>query len=192
MSAPARRGWFKLPGQSGDRTVAEQLLGLKPALEACRGKTVLDLGCAEGAIALEFARAGAAHVEGLEVIGEHLEVARELCKGQPCEFREADLNTAVVDVMHGGWDIVLALAVLHKLKDPARVLRLFGGLARELVVIRMPGWALGSSFRHERGKNELIECHKELASLGFVLERLERGPTKERGHEAVAYFRRAR
>jgi 2-polyprenyl-3-methyl-5-hydroxy-6-metoxy-1,4-benzoquinol methylase len=126
---PPRKGWFKLPGQDGDRSVKGQLVGLARALEACRGKTVLDLGCAEGAIALEFARAGATRILGVEVVAEHLEVARRLCAGYPCEFRHEDLNrTRLAEGEQ--FDVVLALAIIHKLKHPAERLRYFAALAR--------------------------------------------------------------
>lgn len=197
MSAPARHGWFKLPGQRGDRAVEEQLRGLAFALDQAKGRTVLDLGCAEGAIALEFARAGADRVEGFEIIAEHVEVARHLCAvvdaGERCTFRCVDLNKAVVSATHDGWDIVLALAVLHKLEDPAAVLRSFGNLARELVVIRMPGFARGrppTVFRSERYEKDVVDVAQILRGCGFVLERVERGPHLERGPEPVLYFRR--
>lgn len=194
MKAAARHGWFKLPGQKGDRSVADQLRGLDPALQAAKGKSILDLGCAEGAIALEFARAGAARIVGLEVVGSHLEVARELFRraGVDCEaeFYCVDLNRAAVEVQDQQFDIVLALAIIHKLKDPGAALRLFGGMAREQVIIRMPAWARKWRFLHERGAGELVDCAKELAPLGFVIERVERGPQSERGPEPVVYFRR--
>lgn len=186
-----RKGWFKLRGQDGDRTVEGQLKGLEPAIAGAKGKSILDLGCAEGAIALEFARAGATRILGLEVVGPHLEVAREICAGHPCEFRCVDLNQVHVGADHEQFDVVLALAIIHKLKDPAGVLRRFASLARELVVIRMPSWAVKWRFAHERGRGELIDCAAVLSPLGFVLERIERGPTSERGQEPVVYFRRA-
>lgn len=197
-AAAIRHGWFKLPGQKGDRDVDGQLLGLKHALvevgeAGVAGKplSVLDLGCAEGAIALEFARAGAARILGLEVIASHLGVARELCAGYPCEFQCVDLNRAKVEVQKQEFDVVLALAVIHKLRDPAGALRYFAGMARSLVVVRMPAWAVKWRFAHERGRGELIDCAKELAPLGFVIERMERGPNGERGPEPVVYFRRS-
>lgn len=193
MNAP-RHGWFKLPGQKGDREVAGQLLGLKPALAEAAGKSVLDLGCAEGAIALEFARAGASRIIGLEVVCPHLEVARQLFRDAgvecPAEFYCVDLDRAKVEVQAQQVDVVLALAVIHKLKDPAGILRYFAEMARELVVIRMPAWGVKWRFKHERGSGEIVDCAKELAPLGFVIERLERGPNGERGNESVVYFRR--
>lgn len=189
--APVRHGWFKLPGQKGDRAIEDQLKGLEHALEAAAGKSVLDLGTAEGAIALEFARAGAGPILGLEIVAEHLEVARKLCAGYPCEFQCVDLNRAEVELEAAReFDIVLALAVIHKLKQPARILRHCAGLARELLVIRMPSWAHKWTFIHERGNGKLVDCMQELAPLGFVLERIERGPQSERGQEPVIYFRR--
>lgn len=187
-----RRGWFKIQGvQDGDRTLDLQMAGLEPALEAAAGKTVLDLGCAEGLIAREFARRGAIHVRGVEIIAEHLEVARELCKALSIDFVVGDLNK--LQPAEGEvWDIILMLAVLHKTREPERILRLFADAARELLVIRLPGGARDGRYSMpERRGQDLVDVAKIMSSAGFVLERTERGPeTRERGREPVLYFRR--
>ena len=45
MSTP----WF-----GGDRTFEQQMTGLDWLAEACRGKSVLDFGCAEGLISIHL------------------------------------------------------------------------------------------------------------------------------------------
>jgi SAM-dependent methyltransferase len=186
MSGPA---WFKIDGrEGGERTLEEQLKGLAPALEGAKGKRILDLGSAEGLISREFARAGAEHVLGVEIMAEHVEVARELCAGLPCQFIQGDI--AQLEVPTGGWDIVLLLAVLHKTREPERILADLASAARELVVIRMPGGAKGGRYSHHRPGNELVDVALVLQRCGFVLERTERGPTKDCGLEPVLYFRR--
>lgn len=187
-----RCGWFKIPGfQHGDRTVEEQMLGLEPALQACAGKTVIDLGCAEGLIAREFARRGAARVEGLEIVPEHVDVGRELCKGLPVKLGVGNLDKVILKELPG-WDLVLMLAVLHKTRQPEAVLRAFAGAARELLVIRLPGGARDGRYSMpERPGQSFVDVAKIMSSCGFVLERTERGPeTRERGREPVLYFRR--
>lgn len=184
-----RHGWFVIPGvQSGDRTLEEQLVALQPALEACRGKTVLDLGCAEGLIAREFVRAGAAKVLGVESVDTHLQVAREVCKGtKGLAFMAKNLNR-LPPVM--AFDFVLALGVIHKLHDPERGLRWAAACARELLLVR--------SGRGERDRDGIIHSkHRPgmkvdrdavLKECGFVYERTVEGPPER--EEDVQYWRK--
>jgi SAM-dependent methyltransferase len=142
---PCSKGWLKVPGlrPKGDRTLAEQMLGLAPALAFARGKSVLDLGCAEGLIALEFARAGAVRVLGVELLASHLEVARAVCKGQAgMEFRCAHLDDyARAHPEPERFDIVLALGIIHKLPNPKVPLDFAARSAGTLVCFRAPALA---------------------------------------------------
>lgn len=137
-----RKGWFKIPGvQDGDRTGAEQLLGLQPALGSARGKSVLDLGSAEGLIAAEFARAGAAHVLGVELLQDHVDVARVVCKDLPqvlfhCEELGAYIGARPKPPQY---DIVLALGIAHKLLDPGVLLAFAARSCGGMLVFRGPG-----------------------------------------------------
>lgn len=190
-----RVGWFEIEGvQRGSRTLEQQIQGLEPALAAAAGKTVLDFGAAEGLISREFARRGATHVRGLEVIEGHVAEARKFCEGLPCEFAVMNLNRLGPAAAGELVDIVLALAIIHKLKRPGEALRNFASYARELVVVRMPGFAYGTpptTFQSERHGKDVVDVALELGRCGFSLDRVERGPwTQARGHEPVLYFRR--
>lgn len=135
-----RHGWFRGFGQNGDRTPEEQLRGLGPALAAVKGKTVLDLGPAEGAISREFAAAGASRVFGVELLQDHVDVGRKICAGLPVEFVVHELK-AWID-RHPDpeqFDIVLCLGIAHKIMDPGACIEFAAKSARELVVFRGPG-----------------------------------------------------
>ena len=185
----ADKGWFKVPGirPHGDRSLSEQMLGLAPALAEATGKSVLDLGCAEGLIAREFARAGAADVHGIELLAPHLEVARQACRDAP-QVRFTCANLADWIAAHPEpepYDIVLALGIIHKLRDPALPLRFAARSARTLLLFRAParatdGWVKS---KHYEGR---VHVPQTMAAEGFAEEALLPGV---RG-EAVQYWRR--
>lgn len=134
------KGWFSIPGlRKGDRTVQEQMLGVSDVLERANGKTVLDLGCAEGAITLEFAKAGAASILAVDLLESHLKIARSLCADHPqVTFIQGNLDHLIDEVVEEQYDIVLALAIIHKLRSVERGLDFAAKVTKELLLIRTP------------------------------------------------------
>lgn len=134
------KGWFKIDGvQDGERDLAYQLKGLEVLLRKgnAEGKTVLDLGCAEGLISRCFREAGALSVDGLDMSAERIAYGRE--QFPDIRFLQWDLNKG----MPRGWlassyDVVLLLAVLHKLAEPRRTLHFAMALCSDWLAIRAP------------------------------------------------------
>lgn len=183
------KGWFRLGDNDGPRTLQEQMLGLGAALAEAAGKTVLDLGCAEGLIAIEFAKAGATAVHGIES-NQQLWIAakREAASMAilPVTFEHSDIVEVAKRPERPQYDIVLALAVLHKLGDPAAGIRFCAESARRLIVVRLPIGSTGIiGYKHDKRRSS--DIREILPPLGFTLERAEPGP---RG-EWVQYWRRA-
>jgi 2-polyprenyl-3-methyl-5-hydroxy-6-metoxy-1,4-benzoquinol methylase len=156
MTAEKPKAWFTVPGvQDGKHRVGRQLRGLGRVRRACHGAAVLDLGCAEGAISLEMAKAGARLVHGVEVMGSRVSAAealfQERCPDVEHLFFEWDLNrfedlflNASFDSAPDGrylltrYDIVLCLAIAQKLSNPGRFLRLASTLCSRLMAVRLP------------------------------------------------------
>lgn len=130
-----KQGWFDLPGRPGDRSLEQQLMALDWALENVAGQTVLDVGCAEGLISIEMAKRGAVAVHGVEIIGAHIDVGRELAGDLPITFEQADCNT-----WHPkrSYDVVLLLSILHKFKNPSERAAVFAECCGNFIVFRTP------------------------------------------------------
>lgn len=177
------KGWFVTPGRGGDRTLEQQMRGLEPLFSEVQGKTVLDVGCAEGLLSMECHRAGAAHVHGVEIVPGHVEVANRMNDSGHCSFEVADANDFVP---RGQYDIVLLLAILHKLKNPTAAAARFADAARELVVLRMPP-AHAPTIIDERSGNEPHHIGEVLQRRGFAFENVIHGTYGE----WIGYYRRA-
>lgn len=134
-----KRGWFDLPGRPGDRSLAQQLQGLEILRDYLEGWnkpiTVLDVGCAEGLLSMQFFDWGATAVHGIEIVPGHVEVANKMRCDRACTFEVQDANTYTPTRQY---DIVVMLALLQKLRDPSAACRRFAQAARDLVVIRLP------------------------------------------------------
>lgn len=186
-----RKGWFKIDSvQDGDRHLSEQMLGVTEALAECQGKTVLDLGTAEGLVGREFVRAGAARCHGIDAIADHLGVAARECAGLPMTFQQVGLQEwALVQMAFPEqFDIVLSLGVCHKLHDPGVGIRFSARSAMSLVLVRMharseakDGW-LRSKFKKQ------VVCHVPtiMQEEGFRQDRILPGPFEE----TVWWFRK--
>lgn len=189
------KGWISVPGirEHADRTLAEQLIGLEAAIAEARGKTVLDLGCAEGVIGREFARAGATRVLGIESLPGHLEVARLACAAETqMEFAQAYLQDWIpAHPEPEVFDIVLALGIIHKVYDPGEALRFACRSCRDLLLFRAPahaweGWVRAKHRAPGAVDKGKVHVPTAMAEEGFRFIRKIAGA---RG-EAVEYWER--
>lgn len=182
------RGWFAVPGvQDGDRTLEEQMLGLGPAFSVMTGKTVADLGCAEGLIAIEALLGwGAATVHGFENSMPLVRSAREYAEGlASIAFIRHDLNNGWPPDALESYDVTLALAIIHKLVLPSDCLRQFAQRTRERIVLRLPIGSKGA-FRAKHGlPPEHCDTRVVLQSCGFALEQELPGPRGELVHHWI-------
>ena len=205
-------GWFKIPGvQGGKIELARQIRGLAPILEACRGATVLDLGCAEGMVSLETAKAGARLVHGVELIGSRVRVADALMRerfpkvdSHFFEWNLAHLDGLYLDISadspHGGhfllgrYDIVLCLAIAQKLPNPGRFLRLASTLCAGLMAVRLPFPILDDA----RSSHVRVDVKRMLAPEFELVQETEGFPVdagrhyREGDRSWLGIFRRAR
>lgn len=172
---PLKEGWFHTPGRLGDRTLEQQLQGIGWLLEHCRGRTVLDVGCAEGLIAIELARRGAAAVHGVEIVAAHLEVAHRLRGDLPVTFERGDAN---VWMPRRRYDIVAALALLHKLRDPSAACARLAAAARWAVVLRLPP-ARSPVIVDARSGGVRHDINAAMRAAGFAEPQVSRGPLDE-------------
>lgn len=170
------KGWFHTPGRRGDRKIDQQLKGLERLLDTVSGKYVLDVGCAEGLIALKVEQAGAKAVHGVEIVEAHVEVARSLAgPDSRCSFEVGDANHWQPS---DSFDVTLMLAVLHKLRDPSAAVRRFARVTRELCIVRLPP-ATAPLIVDERSGNKPHDIATVLASENFSLDQITRGEFDE-------------
>jgi len=178
------RGWFDIPGvRKGRRTLAEQMTGLETAIASAFGKTVLDIGCAEGLIAIEFARAGA-QVTAIERFDVHYLLADKLVRDYNIELIQTDIMEWETERT---FDIVLALAIVHKMWSVEKAVNAITARARDLVIFRWPSWITADfelTSKHDRTSTAVNMS--ELLSRNFRLEQTVMGPRCE----AVQYWRR--
>lgn len=187
MVSPAgvkkNKGWFLGVGRDGDRTLEQQMAGLERLVAEVRGKSVIDAGCAEGLISMELAKAGAQWCVGVEVVQGHVEIANGMKGNLPCAFKVGNLNDFDVSTLPMA-DVVIMLAILHKLKDPSGVCAQLAARAKDLCVIRLTPH--GPVIIDDRSKNVPHDILQVMDSAGFALEWQGTGSFSE----WIGYFRR--
>lgn len=182
-----KQGWFDLPGRPGDRSLAQQVKGLGKLKDYLEGwnkpVTLLDVGCAEGLLSMQFFDWGATAVHGIEIVSGHIKIANKLRGDRACTFEVQDANTYAPVRQY---DIVTMLALLHKLRDPSAACKRFAQAARDLVVLRLPPKHAPSVF-DERSGHVVHDIRGVMEAEGFYLISSEfDGPFDE----WVGYYRR--
>jgi SAM-dependent methyltransferase len=125
--------------------------------ESLAGKTVLDVGSALGAFCFEAEERDAARVVGVELNPARYEKALRLkqIKASEVEFLLRDF---AADPVTEPFDYVLALNLIHHLKEPVRALRQLASITRGCLVIEFP------TFRDEK--------FRAVTKLPFLVDRL--------------------
>lgn len=96
--------------------------GASDLLLRARGMTVLDLGCNRGMVGFEFACNGARLVHGCDIYAPGVEVAKQIfadLRSVQSQFEVVDLSEGPKSLSvfgDGTYDVILMLAVYHKLK----------------------------------------------------------------------------
>lgn len=169
-------GWFDMPNRKGDRSLQQQLIGLEPLLQKVKGKTVLDVGCAEGLISLHLAARGARKVHGVEIVRAHVDVAKALTDPEiNATFEHADANDYEPT---DRYDVTLMLAVLQKLRDPSLVAARMADYTKELCVVRLPPAAAPCVIDKRSGRVP-HDIEAAMDRRGFVLNNVTRGSYDE-------------
>lgn len=165
--------WFDTDKHTGKASFAEQMKGLEPLEEIVRGRTVLDVGCAEGHIGAQCKAWGAKFVHGVE----NRPAAVEYAMGQI----DAVCANAQDYRPQMEYDVVLLLGILNKLPNPEKVLGRMLRACKQTCVIRLSSgqWPMLREFDLGR----VAESH------GFRVSRVEEGPVdRERGPQWVGYL----
>jgi 2-polyprenyl-3-methyl-5-hydroxy-6-metoxy-1,4-benzoquinol methylase len=134
--------WFIIGDNGGQVHIKRQSSGLSQV--DMKGKTVFELGCAEGLVSLYCEERGAALVHGLEKRVRAVEVARSLAgyakKSDKVKFFQGDLLSPEKALNQEGmlpqYDIIMANAVLHKVTKSSQVLRMILDRCNETIVLR--------------------------------------------------------
>jgi hypothetical protein len=151
--------WFKRGSEPGLRSEKEQLIGLDAIRPFMPRASVLDLGTAEGCLLKFYVDTlGVDLGHGVEIVSDRVEKAKEICKGYiNLDFFCADLNKRhkIDRFALPEYDVVLALAILHKLEQPIETLQWAARKARRAIAIRLPGRE--QTFTDRRSGNVLVD-----------------------------------
>lgn len=131
-------------GLFGKWTLPRRFFALDTLLSDCEGRTILDVGCAEGLISKACLDSGATRVDGIELDPDRVAEARQrtAAYGVKAQFFQADLNTAPLFLKSADfenvYDFVAYLGVHHHLRKDVRltVLEQLLGKCRERIFIR--------------------------------------------------------
>lgn len=183
MSAPVKP-WFHFEGRGGHRTLDQQMQGLSLLMRSVKNATVLDVGCAEGLITIEMAKCGATALHGVEIRHPAVEDAN-LSRGDlPITFEVGDLN-AWAPQRH--YDVLVMLAILHKLKDPKAVLRrLLLCASPDLIVLRLPPHSENPCVLDARSGGKKVDLWPTINKAGFRTLHVTAGHL----NEWIGYYRR--
>jgi len=163
--------WFIIGDNGGQVPLKRQLMGLQNIV--VEGRTVLDVGCAEGLTSIHMALNGATLVHGVELRERAVEVGQSLVgfngMSDRVKFYHGDMRKPAEALGRRGmldrYDVVLAMASIQKLKRQAvPVMRLLADMCAETFVVRLPAPDIPDGFKKTRMVGDI------LAEQGFEMK----------------------
>lgn len=150
-----------------------RLDGITDLTLRAKGKAVFDIGCNRGMVGYQFAENYASVVHGCDLYEDGIKVAREVF----ADLRSVESRFEVVDLTRGpgglkifemsGYDIVLCLAVYHKLKREmpegklTELMQFFGNWTKKYFAWR------GTSDKPDDNDQEIRQLDKMLKPVGL-------------------------
>src|SRR3954469_1539459 len=150
-----------------------RLDGIMDLVIRAKGKTVFDIGCNRGMVGYQFAEQYSSLVHGCDLYEDGIKVAREVfadLRSVESRFEVIDLTkgTKVLDVFEmSGYDIVLCLAVFHKLKrvmtedNLIKLMQFFGNWTKKYFAWR------GTSDKPDENEQEIKWLDRNLKPVGL-------------------------
>jgi len=158
------------------------------ALSPVRDKTILDVGCGSGRLAVELAARGAARVVGVDLSKQMLLLAKRLADQRDCREKCTFVQADILDYhpTPDSFDAVIAMGFFDYVRDPGPVMNRLRTLLRGMLVASFPAaWSLRTPFRKAwlalRGCPVYFfsgpEIRRMCADTGFTCKKLVRfGP----------------
>jgi ubiquinone/menaquinone biosynthesis C-methylase UbiE len=107
----------------------------------CKGKTLIDIGCGDGAYTYEFVAKGAASILGIDPVASAVESAAEKYKNIPnLKFNCHDIST--MPLPERKYDIAVLRGVLHHMHNMKDGIRAACRMGKEVVVVEPNGYNL--------------------------------------------------
>jgi len=128
----------------------DRLQGLEKVLDQASGRSVLDVGCHDGTVAVAFAKAGASLIQGCDIYegGVAQAISKLTDLNACCLFKQADLSEGVAAFcaldFASAFDIVCYLGIHQHLKrqmpysDLVKLENEIFSRSRSLLIIRTP------------------------------------------------------
>lgn len=113
------------------------------------GKSLLDVGCAEGDFCFEAERRGAADIVGCEIKRSRWEIAihERDNRGSGARFYLGPIEDHL-ELLRQDFDIVLALNVLHHLQNPIDTIHRLASVARQVLILEYATPLDGKFLKH--------------------------------------------
>ncbi len=138
------------------------------------GRTFLDVGCGNGLYSIEFAKRKAAHVTGIDIADNMLDLCRDNAAREgvsgTCEFLRADLLEYASSARA---DVSIGIGLFDYISDPLPVLARMCEVTKDRAILSFPRlWTWRAPVRKVR--LSVRHCDVHFYSKGWILDLMKK------------------